>query len=49
MINTVDLAAYVVHECVFNCPYDLGLPVCLCVPCDLSYHISYDMIMNGLY
>lgn len=51
MWNIDDILAFIVHDCVYNCPYSCKFFSDLCNSdiCNLSYDISCDLISLGLF
>lgn len=50
MWTLFDIHEFIIRDCLFHCPYDLGLIVtCLSDTCNLSYNISLDLIEQGIY
>lgn len=48
MWTNLDIHDYIIRECIFNCPYDLGrICTCMSLTCNLSYDISLDYIERG--
>ena len=48
MFTIPDILAYIVHECLFNCPR-FYVADCFYDSCNLCFHIYYDMIIDGKY
>lgn len=50
MWTIVDIHDYIIRDCLFCCPYDLGM-ICTCISpiCNLSYDISLEIIEDNYY
>ena len=45
MWTLFDIHNFIIRDCLFNCPYEL----CTNDICNLCYHVSLNMIEQGIY